>query len=201
MSTTKVILSKPYPALGFVGSVLTVKRGYARNFLIPRGIAVEASSRNAKQLEHQMQLINAHKAKAKTEAERIQETLAGTVLNFKLKASDTGKFYGSIMARDIERGLKEKGFDIVKKQILLGDPIKTEGEHTVEIRLHQDVTVPIKLDVQREKLKIKEQTEDEDTKTKAKADKEASDLDESEEIEASAASASQEEVLAEESSD
>ena len=123
MSTMKVIVVKPDPKVGFVGQEITVKRGYARNYLIPSGKVVEMNSRNAKMAKHQMELIQRQMQKAIIEAEEYKTKLEATKLSFKLKSGDaSGKFFGSVAQKDILAELHKLGFsDLVRKQIVLTD--------------------------------------------------------------------------------
>ncbi len=168
MGNVRVILSKEYPLLGFIGDTVNVKRGYARNFLLPRGIAVEATSRNAKQLQHFVSQINAKKAQAKLESEKKKEALEVITLKFKLKVSESGRSFGSISAKDIEKELKTKGQKIIKKQIQLPEAFKTPGEYTVDIKIHSEVIAKVKVLIEAEKVVVKEEPKE---KKKKKASK------------------------------
>lgn len=143
----EIILSKSYPSLGFVGDRVSVKSGYARNFLIPQGIGVEATSRNAKQLRHKMKQIEAARTKARLEAEEIASGLKAIPIEFTLKIGEHGKSFGSLGTRDIEALLKEKGFELSRKQILLGEQIKSGGTFDFQVKLHSDVIVDLKAHV------------------------------------------------------
>lgn len=157
-----IVLQEDYPQLGYVGDRVSVKNGFARNFLIPQGIAIEASSRNAKVLEHMMAAIMVKKAKLKSAAEEFAEELSTLRIEFKLKVGAGNKAFGSITSRDIEAALKAKDLKIEKKQIRLAEPIKTVGETKVEIRLHSEVTTEITVDVKG--IKEKKKAEDKDVK-------------------------------------
>lgn len=143
----EVILQENYPSLGYVGDRISVKGGFARNFLIPRGIAVEASTRNERVLKHRLQHIMAKRIRMKSEAETLAKQLAETVLEFTLKMSDSGKSFGSVTSRDIETALKDKGFALDRKQIRMLETIRKAGEFKVSIKLHAEVTaaVPVKV--------------------------------------------------------
>jgi large subunit ribosomal protein L9 len=141
----EVILQENFHALGYVGDLVKVKPGYARNFLIPRGIAVEASSRNERVLKHRLSSINAKKVKLRGEATEFAKRLEGVVLEFTLKVGSGGRSFGSVSSRDIEAQLKEKGFELDKRQIRLIEPIRRAGESSVQIKLHAEVsaTIPV----------------------------------------------------------
>ena len=148
----EIILAKDYPSLGFVGDTVQVKSGYARNYLIPGGIAVEASSRNASQLKHKLEGIMAVKKSLKTEAEAKAEELKALNLSVKLKVGQGGKSFGSIGSRDVEKLLADKGVTISRKQIQLFEPIKTVGEFPIPVKLHSEVVGEIQLNVIADKV-------------------------------------------------
>lgn len=143
----EIILAKNYPSLGFIGDRVTVKNGYGRNYLIPEGIGVEATSRNARQLNHRMKQIDAARAKAKAEAEEVAARMKSTPIEFTLKIGEQGKSFGSLGARDIENFLKEKGFEVTRKQIVLNEQIKSGGTFDFDVKLHSDVIVQLKAKV------------------------------------------------------
>ena len=113
-----------------------MKPGYARNFLIPRGIALDASTRNKRMLNHLLSGVKARKIRLKSKAEEVKEQLEQVSLEFKLKVSETGKAFGSIAVKDILEKLKEKEFVLEKKQIRLLEPLKHLGNFTVVVKLH-----------------------------------------------------------------
>jgi large subunit ribosomal protein L9 len=138
-----VILQQDYPSLGYVGDRIAVRPGYARNFLIPRGIAVEASSHNARLLKHRMDGINAKKMKLKVEADALGAKLGVVTLDFTLKMGSGGRSFGAITAKDVEAALTSQGFTLDRKQVKLLEPIKKPGEYKVAIKLHSEVTVAV----------------------------------------------------------
>ena len=139
----EVILQSNFPSLGYVGDRVNVANGYARNFLIPRGIAVEASSKNERQVKHIVAMIDRKKATLRSEAEELSKKFDAVTLEFKLKAGEGGKVFGAITAKDIESALKAQGFEIMRKQIRLTDTLKKAGESKVQIKLHSEVTSSI----------------------------------------------------------
>ncbi|NDC36996.1 MAG: 50S ribosomal protein L9 [Proteobacteria bacterium] len=141
----EVILQSDFPTLGYVGDRVEVANGYARNFLIPRGIAVEASSRNERQINHLLSAINVKKARLRGEAEGLAKRLEGVSLEFKLKVGEGGKTFGSITSKDIEAALKAQGFDILRKQIRQTEPFKKAGEYKVQVKLHSEVTATVSI--------------------------------------------------------
>jgi large subunit ribosomal protein L9 len=135
----EVILKEDFPQLGYVGDKIDVKRGYARNFLFPRGIAVEAHSKNAKLLKHKLSAVVAKKLKLQKIASEEAKKVEGLILEFKVPASKQGKIFGSITLKDIETSLKDKGVVVDRRQIKIPDSIKVLGEHAVSIKFHSEV--------------------------------------------------------------
>jgi large subunit ribosomal protein L9 len=143
----EVILREDYLTLGYTGDRVKVKGGYARNYLLPRNIAVEASRRNQRILNHELSAIMARRIKRKAEAEEFAKTLAQVIVEFSLKIGRQGRSFGSITTRDIETKLASLGYKIDKRQIRIPEPIKAAGAHEVEVRLHSEVTVPLNIKV------------------------------------------------------
>ena len=170
----EVILAKDFTALGFVGDRVAVKNGYARNYLIPKGIAVEAASRNARELKHKLHQINAHKAKMKSEAEEVASKLNLLSFEFTLKIGAQGKSFGSLGTKDIEKYLAEQGFDISRKQITLTDQVKSGGQFPFSIKLHSEVTVPLTMKV---KVDIPATKKKEEPKEVAEPEADAEELE------------------------
>ncbi len=139
----EVILQSDFPSLGYVGDRVNVANGYARNYLIPRGVAVEASSRNERQIKHLLSAINVKKARLRGEAEELSKKVEAVTVEFKLKVGEGGKTFGAITPKDIEAALKAQGFDILRKQIRLLEPLKKAGEYKVQVKLHSEVTASI----------------------------------------------------------
>jgi large subunit ribosomal protein L9 len=152
----EIILQQDFISLGYVGDRVNVKPGYARNHLIPRGIAVEVSSANASALRHRLAAINAKRLKLKAEAEVYSKRLAEHILEFTLKFGAGGKSFGSITARDVEQALAERQITLDRRQIRLPEPIKTAGEHKVDIKLHSEVTTQITVRVIADRPKVQE---------------------------------------------
>ena len=145
-----VILQQNFAALGFLGDRISVKRGYARNYLLPRGIAVEASSSNARQLKHRLDGINAKRLRMKGEAEKMAEQLRAVPLEFTLKLGGQGKSFGAVTSKDIELVLKQAGFELDRRQVRLAEPIKGGGRFEVHVRLHSEVTISLPVTVKAE---------------------------------------------------
>ncbi len=141
----EVILHQDVDGLGKAGQVIKVKDGFARNFLIPNGLAVPMTSSNLKRLEEEKQRKTRQEDKAKKEAEGIKEKMAGLSLTMPVLVQEEEKIYGSITAQDIIAALKEEGFAIDKSAVLLAEPIKGLGIYEVGIQLHPEVTTHIKV--------------------------------------------------------
>lgn len=148
--SVQVILQEDFPLLGYVGDMVTVKPGYARNFLVPRGIAVPAASANGRLLKHRIEGIQAKRAKLKAQAQEFGTRLQGANLEFTLKVGEHGKIFGAVTAKDIEAQFKTKGFDINKKQIRLAEPLKAQGAFRVEIKVHSEVAILVPVTVRLE---------------------------------------------------
>lgn len=141
-----IILKEDIKGLGYKNDTVTVKPGYARNYLIPQGFAIIANKANSKMIEENIRQA-AHKAeKIKTDAQEIASKLEGVTLEIKTKAGESGRIFGAITALQVSDALKEKGFDIDRKKISL-ESIKEVGEHTAEIDLHKEVKTEVKVSV------------------------------------------------------
>ena len=144
-----IILLQRIEKLGSIGDVVTVKDGYARNFLLPQKKALRANAANKKVFEANRDRLEKENAERRTEAEKSGEKVAGEEIILIRAASNTGQLYGSVNVRDIAASLGEKGHEIDKKQVIMGDPIKAIGMHEVRIDLHPEVSVTIKANVAR----------------------------------------------------
>ncbi len=139
MGTVQVILREDVLKLGNAGDLVTVKPGYARNFLVPQGKAMLATAERVNQVEHQKRVISEKLAKELGDLKAVKAKLEGVNLEFEAQAGDEGKLFGSITAQNLADKLAEKGLDVDRRKIVLDEPIKTVGEHTVAIRLRSDV--------------------------------------------------------------
>jgi large subunit ribosomal protein L9 len=143
----KVLLKADVPKIGKKGEILEVKEGYARNFLFPNGMAVEASGGAMKQVEAEKKALERKKAKEKEEALALAEKIKGTTITLRHKAGEEGRLFGSITSAEVAEALKQKGFTIDKKQVILEEPIRLVGSHGVKIKLHTEVTADLHLEV------------------------------------------------------
>ncbi len=146
----KVILVKDVEGWGSLGDTIEVKDGFARNYLIPRGLALQYTQENKKFIEN---ILNQKARKLEREKEKalqLAKQLDGVEIEIKRPIGVTGKMYGSIGTSDISEALKEKGIDIEKRKIMLRSPIRNLGSYNVQIRLHPEVSATIKVHVQPE---------------------------------------------------
>ncbi len=141
----KVILKEDVDNLGKSGDMLVVANGYARNYLLPRGLADQASTKNVKVLEHQKKLIQAGQAKRKQESQDLATRLEAVSCTIARKVGEEEKLYGSVTSRDIAASLKDEGIVIERKHILLDEPIRDLGVFNVPVKLHPEVTGTIKV--------------------------------------------------------
>ena len=144
-----IILLERVGGLGQIGDVVTVKDGYARNFLLPQKKALRANEANKRVFEANRDKLEAENAEKRVEAEKHGEKVAGAEIVLIRAASNAGQLYGSVNVRDVAVGLTEKGHNIDKRQVIMGAPIKTIGMFDVTIRLHPEVEVLVKANVAR----------------------------------------------------
>jgi len=141
----KVILQSDVQNLGKTGTVVKVRDGYGRNYLIPRGLAVVADEGNVARLQHQLKVAQARAAKLLTEAKAAGEKLSAASVTIRAQAGEEGKLFGSVTNRDIADALVAAGFSVDKKQITLGDAIRNLGVFNVGVKLHTDVEASVKV--------------------------------------------------------
>jgi large subunit ribosomal protein L9 len=143
----KVFLREDVKNVGKIGEVVSVSDGYARNFLFPKKLAVEANTKNIKEFEHNKRVIQERAAKIKDASKATADNLSALTLEIKAKAGEEEKLFGSVTTMDIAEALKAHGFEIDKKRISLEEPIKRLGEYSVEIKIHPEVSATIKVQV------------------------------------------------------
>ncbi|WP_370237513.1 MULTISPECIES: 50S ribosomal protein L9 [Henriciella] len=144
-----IILLERVENLGELGEEVTVKNGFARNFLLPRGKALIANDKNRARFAAERDIIEKRNAEARSEAQSQGQSLDGTELVLIRQSSDTGNLYGSVSTRDIVDALAEKDFKVRRGQIKLDQPIKTLGIYEMDVRLHAEVAVTITVNVAR----------------------------------------------------
>jgi large subunit ribosomal protein L9 len=143
----EVILREDVPHLGHIGDIVKVRPGYARNYLLPRGLATVADKRNLRVLEHEKRIVEEKRKRAMTAAEQLSKRLGGTTVTISARAGEEGKLFGSVTNIDIERALGEAGFTIERRRIRLDEPIKVLGEHKVAIALSAGVQAEVTVSV------------------------------------------------------
>jgi large subunit ribosomal protein L9 len=146
----QIILQEDVEKLGNRGQVVEVAEGYARNFLLPRKLALEASAGNMKRLERMRATFAKKEATEKEAAQKLAELLAGVSLAFTRKAGENEQLFGSVTSADISEALAAQGFTIDKRKITLADPIKVVGDYEIPVKLHREVVANVKLAVKKE---------------------------------------------------
>ncbi|HEY0761082.1 MAG TPA: 50S ribosomal protein L9 [Pyrinomonadaceae bacterium] len=147
MAHTKVLLREDVDDLGARGEIVRVRAGYARNYLLPRNLAVEASAGNVKGIESERAALLKKEAKERATAEAQSQQMGSLDLEFKRKSGEQGALYGSVTSMDIAEALRERGYEIERHRIHLREPLKRLGEYTVPVRLHREVTIDLKVRV------------------------------------------------------
>lgn len=147
MAHTKVLLREDVDDLGARGEIVRVRAGYARNYLLPRNLAVEATAGNVKGIEAERSALLKKEAKERASAEAQSQQMGSLDLEFRRKAGEQGALYGSVTSMDIAEALRERGYEIDRHRIHLREPLKRLGEYTVPVRLHREVSLDLKVRV------------------------------------------------------
>lgn len=143
----KVVLIKDFEGYGVFGDVINVKDGFARNYLIPRGIALPVTEGNLRHVKGIMSQRARKLQKEKEKAQALAKKLEGIMVEILRRVGEKGKIFGSVTAQEIAQALKERGFDVDRKRVMLKNPIKDVGIYTVTLKLHPEVSVDIKVEV------------------------------------------------------
>jgi large subunit ribosomal protein L9 len=143
----EVILKEDIPNVGKMGEVVRVRDGYARNYLLPRGLVLVANKKNLKGFEHQKQVVQSQKARVVNQAQALAEKLSQVSLVIPVKAGEEGKLFGSVTNIDIEKALKAKGIEIERRKIHLNEPIKMVGDYQVPVRFTSEVQANVQVSV------------------------------------------------------
>ncbi|ABK18858.1 LSU ribosomal protein L9P [Syntrophobacter fumaroxidans MPOB] len=146
----KVILTENLSSLGQIGQVVNVAPGYARNYLFPQGLALEATGKNVKELDHRKRVLAAKREKIRQEMLSVAEKINQVKLVLRRKVADEDKLYGSVSAADIQSALEERGFIVARKDIQLDQPIKQLGEFTVSVRVDAQIAATVGVVVEKE---------------------------------------------------
>jgi large subunit ribosomal protein L9 len=147
MALVQVILSEDVHALGEAGDIVNVKPGFARNYLVPLGKALPATAARVHEIEHKKRVIAEKRARELKDLESVKAKLDATSLEISAQAGEEGKLFGSVTAQNLADLLAEKGLKVDRRKIVLSEPIKVTGEHTVAIRLRNDVIAEFKVTV------------------------------------------------------
>jgi len=146
----EVILREDVDKVGARGALVKVTDGYARNFLLPKRLAVPATEANRKIVEQERHAHLRREAKAASDAQDLGQLLSTVTLTFRQKVGENNQLFGSVTAKDIADALEAQKFHVERRKIQLEEPIRTLGEHAVTLRLHRDVSIPIKVIVEPE---------------------------------------------------
>ena len=146
----EVILREHVDHLGKRGEIVKVADGFARNYLLPRKLALPATAGNRKHVERERKIMEGREAEEKGAAEAIATRLAAVEIAIARRVGDTEQLYGSVTASDIVDFLKSKGFEVDRRKLILPEPLKALGEFDVPLKLHREVTVPLKVKVVKE---------------------------------------------------
>ena len=147
MALVQVILSEDVHNLGDAGDVVEVKPGYARNFLVPQGKALPATAARVHEVEHKRRVIAERRAKELKDLDAVKTRLEGIALEIAAQAGEEGKLFGSVTSQNLAELLAQQGLEVDRRKIVLAEPIKTVGEHTVSVRLRNDVVASLKVTV------------------------------------------------------
>ena len=147
MALVQVILSEDVHNLGDAGDVVKVKPGFARNFLIPQGKALPATAARVHEVEHKRRVIADKRSKELKDLESVKSRLEAISLEIAAQVGEEGKLFGSVTSQNLADLLREKGVEVERRKIVLAEPIKTVGEHTITVRLRNDVVASIKVTV------------------------------------------------------
>lgn len=150
MATMQVLLREDIEELGHRGEIVRVKAGYARNYLLPRKLAIIATQSNVKAIEQERKTLDRRERTERDAAKTLAEKLQEISLEFERKASEQGVFYGSVTTHDIAQALSESGMDIERRKLHLSSPIKQPGRYSVRVKLHRDVLIDVPIQARAE---------------------------------------------------
>ena len=195
MASTTILLREDIDELGGRGEIVKVRAGYARNYLLPKGLASLATKGNVKQIEHERSALLKKAAVEKATAEAQKEQMGVIELNFERQAGEQGTLFGSVTSMDIAEALREKGYEVDRRKVVLRQPIKETGDYTVKVRLHREVLLDVPVHVTA--VGGEEAAEEPKAEKKTRRSAKKKDADEAESAEASATDAPAEEAAAE----
>jgi large subunit ribosomal protein L9 len=145
----KVILREDVKDLGEIGSIVDVKIGYGRNYLIPRNLAVEANQKNMKQFEHEKKNILVKAKKVRQSMQDVADQVSKMIITIEAQAGEEDKLFGSVTSKDIAEAITLQGVEIDKRKVMLEEPIKRLGSYEVSVKIHKDVTASVKVEVKK----------------------------------------------------
>jgi len=145
----KVILREDVKDLGEMGSIVEVKIGYGRNYLLPRNLAVEANPKNLRQFEHEKKNILVKASKVKQSMQDVADRISKMTLTIEAQAGEEDKLFGSVTSKDIAEAIALQGVEVDKRKVILDEPIKRLGSYDVTVKVHKDVTATVKLEVKK----------------------------------------------------
>jgi len=195
MASTTILLREDIDELGGRGEIVKVRAGYARNYLLPKGLASLATKGNVKQIEHERSALLKKAAVEKATAEAQKEQMGVIELNFERQAGEQGTLFGSVTSMDIAEALREKGYEVDRRKVVLRQPIKETGDYTVKVRLHREVLLDVPVHVTA--VGGEEAAEEPKAEKKTRRSAKKKDADEAESAEANATAAPAEEAAAE----
>jgi large subunit ribosomal protein L9 len=143
MRHVKLILTQDVESLGYAGDLVSVKPGYARNYLVPRGKAIPATEARVRELEHHKRVIAERVARELKDLQASRDRLEQVELEISARAGEEGRLFGSVTSAQLAEALAEKGFAVERRRIVLSEPIKEVGDHKVPIRLHRDLVANV----------------------------------------------------------
>lgn len=145
----KLILKEDVENLGDIGAIVDVANGYGRNYLIPKNLAVEANPRNIKEFEHQKRNIQAKARKVRKGVEDLADKISALTISIEASAGEEGKLFGSVTTKDIAEAIAQQGIEVDRRKINLNEPIKRLGEYEVSVKVQQDVSASVKVEVRK----------------------------------------------------
>lgn len=143
----KVVLKDDVKNVGKIGQIVDVADGFARNYLVPRGLAIEANTKNVKSLEHEKKIIQEKAKKIRNSALDLSQKISAMTLVIKAKAGEEGKLFGAVTTMDIAEHLKNEGIEMDKKKISLDEPIKRLGSYSVAVKVHPEISTQLNVQV------------------------------------------------------
>lgn len=178
MANTTILLREDIDTLGGRGEIVKVRAGYARNYLLPQGLATLATKGNVKQIEGERGALLKKAAVEKSTADAQKDQMSSIVLTFERKAGEGGTLFGSVTSMDVAEAIQAQGYEIDRRKIVLKDPIKETGEYTVKVKLHRDVVLEIPVTVTAEGGPAEMKDEKKGRKAKAEPEADAAKVEE-----------------------